>query len=295
MSDRIFTIDDPRTLERILDVLPGTAVVPEIEYGYDVTPPKGALRDQSTMVACIHCGHPNHWIGLVMKYPDGSRILVGHDCGFNHYGIEFTRQHQLFTEQRNAALRVKRIRAIDAKERRDHRPLPGSPVTDADDPVFQNSRLQPFLDQADDAPVADPVLHEAKQPFLAYLVEEAANIGVQYPAHLLADDPGRQRVQRIVLASVRTESIREPGEVFLVDRVQHREGRSLGDLVFESGHRERALAAVRLRYVPPPRRLRPIRSPMDPAVQIGELALEIGLVVLPCDPVTPGAASRLRA
>jgi hypothetical protein len=29
-----------------------------------------------------------------------------------------------------------------------------------DDPVFQDARLQPFLDQADDAPVADPVLND---------------------------------------------------------------------------------------------------------------------------------------
>jgi hypothetical protein len=27
-------------------------------------------------------------------------------------------------------------------------------------PVFQDARLQPFLDQADDAPVADPVFQE---------------------------------------------------------------------------------------------------------------------------------------
>jgi len=37
------------------------------------------------------------------------------------------------------------------KERRDYRALPGSPFTDVHDPVFQHARLEPFLDQAEDA------------------------------------------------------------------------------------------------------------------------------------------------
>jgi hypothetical protein len=38
--------------------------------------------------------------------------------------------------------------------------LPRPPITDRDDPVFQDARLQPFLYLADDAPVADPVLND---------------------------------------------------------------------------------------------------------------------------------------
>jgi hypothetical protein len=49
--------------------------------------------------------------------------------------------------------------------------LPGPLLTHRDDPVFEDARLQPFLDQADDAPVADPMLQELDQPFLVDLVE----------------------------------------------------------------------------------------------------------------------------
>jgi hypothetical protein len=49
--------------------------------------------------------------------------------------------------------------------------LAGSTVCYGYDPVFEDARLEPFLDQADDAPVADPMLQEADQPFLADLVE----------------------------------------------------------------------------------------------------------------------------
>src|SRR5271157_2438640 len=50
---------------------------------------------------------------------------------------------------------VENVVPVDVgKQRRYHRTLPGSPVTDRYRPVFQNTRLEPFLDQADDALVA---------------------------------------------------------------------------------------------------------------------------------------------
>src|SRR6516165_7182661 len=87
------------------------------------------------------------------------------------------------------------------------------------------------------------------QPIMAHRIEERPNIGVQYEVHFSAGDPNTERVKRIMRAASRSESVREPEEVFLVDRVQHRNHRSLNDLVFESGDRERALSAIRLRYV----------------------------------------------
>jgi hypothetical protein len=50
------------------------------------------------------------------------------------------------------------------QQRRDHRPLRGPLVTRRNDPILQDARLQPFLDQADDARVTDPMLDEANQP-----------------------------------------------------------------------------------------------------------------------------------
>ena len=100
--------------------------------------------------------------------------------------------------------------------------------------------------------------------------------------------PTVQGIQRIVLAAPGPEPVREPEEVLLVDRVQHRDRRPLDDLVLQGGDRQRALPAIRLRDVPPPGRLRPVRSPMDPIVQILDPALEVCLVVLPRQPVHAG-------
>ena len=81
------------------------------------------------------------------------------------------------------------------------------------------------------------------------------------------------------------EPVTEPEEVFLVDRVQYRRRRPLDDLVLQRGNCKRALSAIRLGYVDPPARLCPIRSPMDPCMQIPEIALKVCLIVPPCQPV----------
>src|SRR6516165_7982588 len=167
------------------------------------------------------------------------------------------------------------------EQRRDYRALPRPSVTDRHHPVFHDARLQPFLDQADDAPVADPMLQEADQPFLVDLIEERSDVGVQYEAHLLAVDPDTESIQRVMRAAPRPESVRHSEEIFLVDRVQQRDHRPLDDLVLQRGYRERALPAIWPGYVDPPAWPRPIRSASDPVVQIFEIALKVCLVVLP--------------
>jgi hypothetical protein len=81
------------------------------------------------------------------------------------------------------------------------------------------------------------MLHEADEPVLAQLVEERSDIGVQYVVHLPAFDPNTKCVKRIVRAAPRPESVTEPEEVFLVDRIQQCSRRPLDDLVLQSSNR----------------------------------------------------------
>ena len=48
-------------------------------------------------------------------------------------------------------------------------------------------------------------------------IEEAPDIRVKHPVHLLPENAGVEGVERIVLAAPRSESVGEPEEVFLVD------------------------------------------------------------------------------
>src|ERR1700719_2910897 len=103
--------------------------------------------------------------------------------------------------------KIKDVVQVDVgKQRRDHRPLPRPPLTDRHDPFFQDAHLEPFLDQAADASVADPMFQEANQPLLADFVEERSDVGVQYPVHLRALDPDNERIQCVVRAAPGSES-----------------------------------------------------------------------------------------
>src|SRR5258708_20189285 len=109
--------------------------------------------------------------------------------------------------------------------------------------------------------------------------EEVADISVEYPVHLLLGDPDRERIQRIVRATPGPEPIGETGKVLLVHRVQHLHHRTLEDLVLQRGDTGRPLPPVRLRYVHPARRARPVGTPADTAAPAFE--------VLPARPPPP--------
>src|ERR1700738_821548 len=110
------------------------------------------------------------------------------------------------------------------EQRRNHRTLPRPFFLNRHDPVFKDAGSQPFLDEPDDALVADPMLQEADNPLLGNFREERSDVGVQYVVHFLAADSDDHCIQRIVLAAVWSEPIREPEEILLVDRAQHRAG-----------------------------------------------------------------------
>src|SRR6516225_3508496 len=63
---------------------------------------------------------------------------------------------------------IETVMQVDiGEERRDHRALTRSPVIHCYDPVFEYTRPQPFLDQVDDALIADPMFKVAHQPVSA--------------------------------------------------------------------------------------------------------------------------------
>src|SRR5215213_10097720 len=183
--------------------------------------------------------------------------------------------------------------SLHHRGRGDHRSLPRPRLTDAHDPVFQDPRVQPFPDQADDARVADPVVQETEEPFLAHRVEERPDVGVQDVAHLGAGDPDRERIERVVRPAPGPETIREPEEVLLVDRVQHCHRGPLDDLVLQRRDGQRALAAVRLGDEPAAGGQRPVRSPVDPLVQALDPAIEVRFVGLPRQPIHAGGGLSL--
>src|SRR5437667_37550 len=77
------------------------------------------------------------------------------------------------------------------------------------------------LDQAQDALVRDPVLEEPQQPAVVDGVVEATDVRVEHPAHLPPQDPGRERIQRLMRAAPRPKPVTETEKVRLEDGVQY--------------------------------------------------------------------------
>jgi site-specific DNA recombinase len=147
--------------------------------------------------------------------------------------------------------------------------------------LLQHARVQPFLNETHDPPVRDAVLDELHQPAVVDGVEKRTDVQVEHPVHLSRQDSNIERVQRIVLAAPRTESIREAEEVGLVDGVQHLDRRALDDLVLQRRHAERPLPPVGLRDVRSADWLRSVRSALQPFGEILEIVFQRLAVVPP--------------
>src|SRR5499426_1085395 len=85
-------------------------------------------------------------------------ILVGEDAIIIRHSIPVTSPPPDEKSPKSSKSDRSKSDSYLLRSGRHHRPLPRPRLTDAYDPVFQNARLQPFLDQADDARVGDPVL-----------------------------------------------------------------------------------------------------------------------------------------
>lgn len=84
LLDREFTASDPESLEGVSDEIPED-LVPEVEFFYRMT-------GRSEMVRCVYCKFPNHYHGIVVRYPNGVRNLVGRDCALTHHGVAFEKK-----------------------------------------------------------------------------------------------------------------------------------------------------------------------------------------------------------
>src|SRR5437588_8646877 len=148
-------------------------------------------------------------------------------------------------------------------------------------PFLQHASIEPFLDQSHDAPVCYPMLHELDQPFVGKPIEKAFDVKIEHPVHLSRQQSRVERVQRLMLASPRSEPVRIAEKIRFIDGVQHLDRGALDDFVFQRRHSERSLPPVGLGYIHPTHRLRSVRSSLQPFGEVLEIALQFFAVVPP--------------
>src|SRR5215213_10204788 len=150
---------------------------------------------------------------------------------------------------------------------------------------FQHARVQPLTDEPHHALVSYSVLDELYQPFMVQAIKERTDVAVQHPVHPSRQQPGVQSIQRIVLASAWPVAIREAEKVGLVDSIQHRDRRALGNLIFQRRDPEWPLPPVVFSDVASEHCLCSIGPAPQPRREVCEIALQILPVLSPRFPI----------
>ena len=88
--------------------------------------------------------------------------------------------------------------------------------------IFRYTRLQPFPDKAKYAAISHPVLDEPERPLVAHVVEEAPDVRIEHPVHLLPLQSYTERIERPMGTAPRTEPVGEALEVDLVNLIEDR-------------------------------------------------------------------------
>src|SRR5437867_539620 len=183
---------------------------------------------------------------------------------------------------------IEHVVQIDVGQQRTDTPaLYRADLTPCSLPILQHAGVQPFLDEAHDAPVRNPMLDELHQPPVVEGVEEPTDIGIEHPVHPLRRDPDRESIERPMRAAPRPEPVREPEKVDLVDRIQDPDDRALHQLVLQRGNAERPQPPVGLRDEHSPDRLRPVRPSREPSREILKIRFQGLAIVLPRLAVDP--------
>ena len=74
---------------------------------------------------------------------------------------------------------------------------------------------------------------ELQQPLVTDVVEEALNIGIEYPVHTFLLQPRIQRIERLVRVSPRPKPIRKATKVRLIDFIEHGHHSLLNNFVLQ--------------------------------------------------------------
>jgi site-specific DNA recombinase len=136
---------------------------------------------------------------------------------------------------------------------------------------IEHAGPQPSSDEAEDSGVGDPMRNHPQQPLAFDRVEEATDVCVQHPVHVLRHERRVQRSQRQVRTPAGPESVREADEVDLVDGTEHFSYGTLDNLVFQCRNAERSLPTIRFGDIHAAHRFRPVLSAVDAVAQVLQL------------------------
>ena len=127
---------------------------------------------------------------------------------------------------------VQHFMQIDVAQRRgNHTPLRGPPLRIAQLARLHHAGVQPLPYRSSYHSVSHPSVQKVPQVPPIHASEEVFDVQVYHPATSEFHQPSPQRIQRLVRATPRPESVRAFQKVLLVHRLQHHQHRALQNLV----------------------------------------------------------------
>ena len=93
------------------------------------------------------------------------------------------------------------------------------------------------------------MLDELSRPFVAHVIEEATDVRIEHPVHLLPLHSDHERIERLMRTAARTEPVGEALEVDLIYLVEDRHHGLLNDFVLQRRDAQRTLPPISLRYI----------------------------------------------
>src|SRR6266436_3136830 len=177
---------------------------------------------------------------------------------------------------------IEYVMKIDVRQKRRSTSALGRPLFHTYSfPVLQHAGVQPFLDEAHDAPICNPVLDELHKPFVRKAIEKGFDVQIEHPVHFSRQQSRIERIQRLMLAAPGSEPIREAQKIRFINGVQHLDRRTLDDLIFQRRYSERPLPPIGLGDIHPTHRLRSVASSLQPFGKVLEIPLQFPAVVPP--------------
>src|SRR6476659_8786917 len=107
------------------------------------------------------------------------------------------------------------------------------------------------------------MLDELQEPIVRQIIEEAPNVTVQNPVHLLPRDPDEQRIQRLLLTASWPEPIRVAPKILLINLVEDCDHGLLNNLVLQSRDPQGPSSTIRFRDEDSSRWLRSISAAVN--------------------------------
>jgi len=176
---------------------------------------------------------------------------------------------------------VQHIVQEDVRQQRGNDPaLRRSFPRDGHDAVLEDFRAQPFVDQAPNHAILDPLVQGRPELPVVDRPEVIRDVQIENPLAVAPHDVVPETFQRLVRRTAGPEPIGASAKVLLVHGLQKHHHRALGHLVLERGDAQRTPGPVVLRNVRPSYGRRSVSAGFQTFQQVFQVRPQVPLILL---------------